>query len=156
MKKTIPFLFALFLITGCSTKASNKPSVIGEPVAPADTVVAEVKTVDEAAETSSDAVIQTAIREFLLGKTEAVRFTEKAKNDLEESTWPEVQCSVEGTLDAPESFKDLVVRKVGPNRYKYECVCPDHGDRYIDCCTVSANIASDGVVEIAAVTWDEP
>ena len=59
---------------------------------------------------------------------------------------------VEGMLDSPASFKDLVVRKVGAGLYKYEAVCPDHGDKFVDFTTISAHVARDGVVEIERVT----
>lgn len=38
--------------------------------------------------------------------------------------------------------------------YKYSCVCPDHGDKYTDCCTIHATLGSDGIVRIEHVTWD--
>lgn len=62
---------------------------------------------------------------------------------------------VEGMLDSPASFKDLVVRKVGAGLYKYEAVCPDHGDKFVDFTTISAHVAQDGVVEIEEVKWDD-
>lgn len=102
-----------------------------------------------------DEVIQNAIRDYLMGNEDAVRFTKRARQSLYESTWPEVQCSVEGDLAFPSDFKDLTVKSVGAGLYKYECICPDHGDRYTDCCTISAYIAHDGVVEIEDVKWDD-
>lgn len=104
---------------------------------------------------SDDEIIQTAIAKYLRGDDKAVRFTEKAKQDLAEFTWPEVQCSVEGLLNSPAAFRDLVVKRVGKGQYKYECICPGHGDRFVDFTTISATIAADGVVEIQAVTWDK-
>jgi hypothetical protein len=121
-----------------------------ESVAPVDTLVSDVTTPDP----SSDEIVQNAIAKFLKGNKDAVRFTERARQDLVESSWPEVQCSVEGELDSPASFKDLVVKKVGPGLYKYEAVCPDHGDKFVDFTTISAHIARDGV-EIEEVTWDD-
>lgn len=126
-------------------------------VAVEDTVISDDAGTDDAAvdaEPSSDEIVQDAIARFLKGDRTAVRFTERARRNLSESSWPEVQCSVEGTLDSPSSFKNLVVKKVGAGLYKYEAVCPDHGDRYIDFCTLSAYVARDGVVEIEEVTWD--
>ena len=152
MKQTLLLISALFLLSGCGSK-STKPMANDESGALVDTLVSEVSTDTE--EPSSDEIVQNAILKFLKGDKEAVRFTERAKKDLVESSWPEVQCCVEGELDSPASFKDLVVKKVGPGLYKYECVCPDHGDRYIDCCTMSAHVARDGVVEIEGVKWDE-
>ena len=58
-------------------------------------------------------------------------------------------------LTLPRISKTLSVKKVGPGLYKYEAVCPDHGDRYVDCCTMSAHVARDGVVEIEGVKWDD-
>ena len=150
MKQTLLLISALFLLSGCGSKTA-KPVANDESFAPVDTLVSEVTPPDP----SSDEIVQNAIRAFLLGDKDAVRFTERAKKDLYESTWPEVCCSVEGMLDSPASFKDLVVKKVGPGLYKYECVCPDHGDRFVDCCTMSAHVGRDGVVEIGRVQWDD-
>ena len=152
MKQSFFFISALFLLSGCGSKTA-KPVAGDESVAPVDTVVSEVAT--EKPEPSSDEIVQNAILEFLLGNKDAIRFTKRAKKDLMESSWPEVQCSKEGLLDSPASFKDLVVKKVGPGLYKYEAVCPDHGDRFVDFTTISAYVARDGVVEIEAVTWDD-
>ncbi len=152
MKQTLLLISALFLLSGCGSKTA-KPVANDDSVASIDTLVSDVST--DTSEPSSDEVVQNAIRAFLLGDKDAVRFTERAKRDLYESTWPEVQCSVEGELDSPASFKDLVVKKVGPGLYKYEAVCPTHGDRYIDCCSMSAHVAQDGVVEIDGVKWDD-
>ena len=151
MKQTLLLISALFLLLGCGSKTA-KPVANDESFAPVDTFVSDVTPPDPS---SDDEVVQNAIAKFLKGDKDAVRFTEQARQDLYESTWPEVCCSVEGMLDSPASFKDLVVKKVGPGLYKYECVCPDHGDRYIDCCTMSAHVARDGVVEIGRVQWDD-
>ena len=153
MKQTIILISALFLLSGCGSKTA-KPVANDESVAPVDTVVSEV-TDDTLSEPSSDEIVQNAIAKFLKGDKDAVRFTKRAKANLSESTWPEVCCSVEGMLDSPASFKDLTVKKVGPGLFKYEAVCPDHGDRFIDCCTMSAHVARDGVVEIDGVKWDD-
>ena len=154
MKQTLLLISALILLIGCGSKTA-KP-VADEPVTTTtDSVITTIVTDDAPSEPSSDEVVQNAILKFLKGDKDAVRFTEQAKKDLYESSWPEVQCSVEGMLDSPASFKDLVVKKVGPGLYKFECVCPDHGDRYIDCCTMSAFIDRDGVVEIEEVKWDD-
>jgi hypothetical protein len=150
MKQTLLFISALILLSGCGSK-TTKPVANDESVAPVDTFVSDVTPPDP----SSDEIVQNAIRAFLLGDKEAVRFTERARQDLYESSWPEVQCSVEGELDSPASFKDLTVKKVGPGLYKYEAVCPTHGDRFVDFTTISAYIARDGVVEIEEVTWDD-
>ena len=149
MKQTLLLISALFLLSGCGSKTA-KPVANDESVAPVDTVVSDV-----AAEPSSDEIVQNAIAKFLKGDKDAVRFTERARQDLYESSWPEVQCSVEGLLDSPASFKDLTVRKVGPGLYKYEAVCPDHGDHFVDFTTISAYVARDGVVEIEEVKWDD-
>ena len=150
MKQTLLLISALFLLSGCGSKTA-KPVANDDSVAPVDTFVSDVTPPDP----SSDEIVQNAIAKFLKGDKDAVRFTKRAKANLSESTWPEVCCSVEGMLDSPASFRDLVVKKVGPGLYKYECVCPDHGDRYVDCCTMSAHVAQDGVVEIEEVKWDD-
>lgn len=103
----------------------------------------------------TDTKIKTAIRNYLLGNSSAVRLTATAKSDLMESSWPEVQCSVSGDLDSPSRFKNLSVRKVGEGKYKFECTCPVHGDKFVDFTTISASIAPDGVVQIDRVLWDE-
>lgn len=150
MKHILLLISALFLLSGCGTKTA-KPVASDESVAPVDTLVSDMTTPDP----SSDEIVQNAIAKFLKGNKDAVRFTERARQDLVESSWPEVQCSVEGELDSPASFKDLTVKKVGPGLYKYECTCPTHGDKYIDCCTISAYIARDEVVVIEGVKWDD-
>lgn len=154
MKQTLLLISALFLLSGCGSKTA-KPVASDESVAPVDTLVSDVVTDDAPSEPSSDEVVQNAILKFLKGDKGAVRFTERAKRDLYESIWPEVQCSVKGELDSPASFKDLVVKKVGPGLYKYEAVCPTHGDRFVDFTTISAYVARDGVVEIEGVKWDD-
>ena len=103
----------------------------------------------------TDTKIKTAIRNYLLGNSSAVRLTATAKSDLMESSWPEVQCSVSGDLDSPSRFKNLSIRKVGEGKYKFECTCPVHGDKFVDFTTISASIAPDGVVQIDRVLWDE-
>ena len=150
MKQTLLLISVLFLLSGCGSKTA-KPVASDESVAPVDTLVSDVTTPDP----SSDEIVQNAILKFLKGDKDAVRFTDHARQDLTESSWPEVQCSVDGNLDSPASFKDVTVRKVGPGLYKYECVCPTHDDRYIDCCTISAYIARDEVVVIEGVKWDD-
>ena len=150
MKQTLLLISALFLLSGCGSKTA-KPVASDESVAPVDTLVSDVTTPDP----SSDEIVQNAILKFLKGDKDAVRFTERARQDLVESSWPEVQCSVEGELDSPASFKDLVVKKVGPGLYKYECTCPTHGDKFVDFTTISAYLARDGVVEIEGVKWDD-
>jgi len=153
MKQTTLLITALFLLSGCGSKTA-KPVANDESVAPVDTLISEV-TDDTSSEPSSDEVVQNAIAKILKGDKGAVRFTERAKRDLYESTWPEVCCSIEGLLDSPASFKDLTVKKVGPGLYKYECVCPTHGDKFVDFTTISAYVARDGAVEIEEVAWDD-
>ena len=155
MKQTLLLISALFLLSGCGSKTGH-PQSSDEPVTTTtDSVITATVTGDTSSEPSSDEIIQDAIAKFLKGDKDAVRFTERAKKDLYESTWPEVQCSVEGMLDSPASFKDLVVKKVGPGLYKYEAVCPDHGDKFVDFTTISAYVARDEVVEIEEVKWDD-
>lgn len=120
-----------------------------------DTTI-ENSTVEASAnDGDTDTKIKTAIRNYLLGNSSAVRLTATAKSDLMESSWPEVQCSVSGDLDSPSRFKNLSIRKVGEGKYKFECTCPVHGDKFVDFTTISASIAPDGVVQIDRVLWDE-
>ena len=149
MKQNILLISALFLLSGCGSKTAKPVATTTDSVITADV------TGDSSSEPSSDEVVQNAIRAFLLGDKDAVRFTERAQADLVESSWPEVQCSVEGELDSPASFKDLTVKKVGPGLFKYEAVCPTHGDKFVDFTTISAYVARDGVVEIEGVKWDD-
>jgi len=156
MKQQILLISVLILLVGCGSKPANNTYTPDQPEILDSMITSEISTgPTEATLDDDDEVVLNAIRDFLLGNTEAIRFTERAKQSLSESTWPEVQCSVEGVLDSPASFKDLTVKCVGAGLYKYECTCPDHGDHYIDCCTISAHIARDGVVEIEDVTWDD-
>ncbi len=167
MKQILSLLFAIFLLSGCGSKTTqNVPVEDTVAVTPietsseqaeniADSVPSDASATKDYTPKETDDKIQDAIARFLKGDKDAVRFAERARQDLYESTWPEVQCSVEGLLDSPASFKDLVVKKIGPGLYKYECTCPTHGDRYIDCCTISAYIARDEVVVIEGVKWDD-
>jgi hypothetical protein len=167
MKQTLSLLFAIFLLLGCGSKTTqNVPTEDAMAVSSTDTssealenivdsLPGDASQVKDYTPKETDDKIQDAIARFLKGDKDAVRFAERARQDLYVSTWPEVQCSVEGLLDSPASFKDLVVKKVGPGLYKYECVCPTHGDRYIDCCTISAYIARDEVVVIERIKWDD-
>lgn len=152
MKQTIILISALIFLSGCGSKTA-KPVANDESVATADTLVSDAST--DTPEPSSDEIVQNAILKFLKGDKDAVRFAERARQDLYESSWPEAQCSVEGLLDSPASFKDLVVKKVGPGLYKYECTCPTHGDRFVDFTTISAYIAPDEVVVIEGGKWDD-
>lgn len=151
MKHIILTLSSILLFCSCGNR--TKSYAFGDRdnlyAAVEDTAGQSSTTADE------DRIIRTAIRNFLRGNAGAAVLTSSAKADLVESTWPEVYCSVEGMLDSPASFEDLTVRKVGEGRYKYECVCPDHGDRYVDCCTIHARLGVDGVVKIVHITWDD-
>ena len=167
MKRTLSLLFAIFLLLGCGSKTTqNVPAKDTMTVSSidtsseqaeiiADSLPSDASTTKDYTSKETDKKIQDAIARFLKGDKDAVRFAERARQDLYESSWPEAQCSVEGLLDSPASFKDLVVKKVGPGLYKYECTCPTHGDKYIDCCTISAYIARDEVVVIEGVKWDD-
>lgn len=155
MKKKLLLISFLAILAGCGSKTS-KPVLTKEAV-PNDSEISytEEPPVYDTTEPAIDDMVCNAIADFLKGDKSAIRFTEKARQDLVESTWPEVQCTVEGLLDSPASFRDLAVKPVGPGKYKFECVCPDHGDKYTDCCTISASVAPDGKVQIEAVTWDD-
>lgn len=149
MKLLVFTLSSFLLLASCG----NKTSDANVTDAVKDSVV--VNQSEQSAITDDDKVICDAIRNFLLNKPDAAVLTKSAKSDLMESTWPEVACSVEGMLDSPAGFRNLTVKKVGEGRYRYECVCPDHGDRYVDCCTIHAILDPDGVVKIQHVTWDD-
>ena len=167
MKQTLSLLFAIFLLSGCGSKTTqNVPAedtVVVSPIKTsseqaeiiADSLPGDASPVKDYTPKETDDKIQDAIARFLKGDKDAVRFAERARQDLYESTWPEVQCSVEGLLDSPASFKDLVVKKVGPGLYKYECTCSTHGDKFVDFTTISAYIARDEVVVIEGIKWDD-
>lgn len=150
MKDSLLFFIFLLLLSGCNNKSNSIP--------PHSTDTAIELIVEESNPTTnniaSDDIICTAIKNYLLGKSEAAILTPTARENLTESTWPEVQCSVDGELDSPKSFNALTVKKVGNGLYKYECVCPNHGDRFIDYCTIHATLSDDGVVRIERITWD--
>lgn len=135
------------MLLSCASKA-QKGTPFQEPTT-------ETSTELSMNDGDTDTKIQTAIRDYLLGNSSAVRLTSTARNDLSESSWPEVQCSVTGNLDSPSGFKNLSVRKVGEGKYKFECTCPIHGDKFVDFTTISASIGTDGVVQIDRVIWDE-
>lgn len=135
------------MLLSCSVKAQN-PNV-------KDTSTENFMVEVSAKKGDTETKIKTAIRNYLLGNSSAVRFTATAKSDLMESSWPEVQCSVSGDLDSPSRFKNLSVRKVGKGKYKFECTCPVHGDKFVDFTTISASVGPDGVVQIDRVIWDE-
>ena len=156
MKQQILLISVLIFLVGCGSKPANNTYTSDESEHTDSVKPIEILTELTGATLDDDEVVLNAIRDFLLGNKEAVRFTERARQSLYESTWPEVQCSVEGILDSPSSFKDLTVKRVGAGLYKYECTCPDHGDHFIDYCTISAYMARDGGVEIEEVRWDEP
>lgn len=134
------------VLLSCSLKPHNSN--------PQDTMT-ETSTEVPANDVDTDAKIKSAIRNYLLGSKSAIRFTTAVKQDLMESSWPEVQCSVSGNLDAPSRFKNLTVRKVDGGKYKFECTCPIHGDKFVDYTTISASVAPDDVVQIDRVIWDE-
>ena len=118
------------------------------------TLLFTLVSVSVTAQTTTDTTICAAIRNYLLGRSGGAILTASAKQDLTESTWPEVQCSVEGLLDSPRNFKNLTVKRVAPGKYKYSCVCPDHGDKFTDFTTISAYLGKDGKVRITHVKWD--
>ncbi len=161
MKQQLYLLVSLILLAGCGSKSHQTSESTEESATDNNEYVSDYSpTIDFETDNSTedtsdtDEVICKAIVDYLNGDDDAVRFMERTKEDLYESTWPEVYCSVEGVLDSPAAFKDLVVKKVGPGQFKYECVCPDHGDRYVDNWTISAYIARDGVVEIEEIKLD--
>lgn len=135
----------MLLSCGTKTQHANATDVSTEKSA--------VETTENDGDT--DTKIIDAIIRYLLGDSSAVRLAETAKKDLMESSWPEVQCSVSGDLDSPSRFKNLSVRQVGEGKYKFECTCPVHGDKFVDFTTIYASVALDGVVQIDRVLWDE-
>lgn len=159
----IPML--VLALSGCTSNSKQPQEADDQTVAVKDTLAMEKTTEDSTTaesvreqvhneEVDNDARICQALARFLLDKIGGAVLSESARNDLVESSWPEVQCSVEGTLDVPSSFKDLVVKKVGEGRYRYQCVCPDHGDVYVDCCVMEAHIEPDGRTVIDHVLWE--
>ena len=140
-------IIIISLLTLCSCGGKRQANVASE--ASADTIDAIVEESIDA-----DGIICEALQAYLMGDESAVEFSDAAKEDLDESTWPEVQCSVDEYLYSPSEFNDLEVKKVGEGLYKYECVCPEHGDRYVDFCTIQASLSPENEVIIDHVTWD--
>lgn len=103
---------------------------------------------------SDDVVICTAIRNFLQQKPDAAVLTSGAERDLLESTWPEVFCEADCMLDSPKDWVDIKVWKDEDGRYRYSCVCPRHGETFVDCTTMEAHVSTDGRVYIDHVAWD--
>ena len=147
MKQIFSLFILVALLALCSCGGKSQVKVVSQ--VPADTVdaIAEVSV-------NADKIICEALQTYLMGDESAVEFSDAAKEDLNESTWPEVQCGVDEFLYSPSEFKDLEVKKVGEGLYKYECVCPEHGDRYVDFCTIQASLSSEDKVIIDHVTWD--
>lgn len=148
--KQITIIISIMLL--CCHMGMNAAN--GEQLTESIQQEAQPQTSMPIAQTSDDAKVMKALKKYIKGNDKACRLSAQAKEDLVESTWPEVYCSVSNDLASPSDFKKLVVRKVGDNLYKYECVCPEHGDRYVDCCTVEAVVCVDGVVQINHVIWD--
>ena len=110
MKQTLLLISALFLLSGCGSKTA-KPVANDESVAPVDTFVSDVTPPDP----SSDEIVQNAIAKFLKGDKDAVRFTERAKRDLyESSSWPEVWCRRGRCLTALRVSKIWWSRRLAP------------------------------------------
>lgn len=137
-------LVIMAIICSCSQKKATTMSNDPEPLQDSSASAPE--------EMDSDSVICSHIKAYLHNDEDAVQITESAKEDLFESSWPEVFCSVEKTLDAP--WEKLTVKKVGVGKYKYECICPEHGDKYVDNWTISAHL-DNGTVIITHITPDE-
>lgn len=174
MKTSSILLALLLMLTSCGNKSNDTPQAM--PAEDTTTETMEQTTTETVEQTtpkpfssddeeytralaeapSDDDIIREGIKGFLLGKPDAAYLTDRAEADIAESSWPEVQCSVDGTLDSPRSFRNLKVKEVGPRKYKYECTCPKHGDKFVDYCTVEAYLERDGeTVTIDEVTWDD-
>lgn len=166
MKSYRIILATLLMLSACGNNTNDNPQAL--PVEDSITGTTEQTTPkpfssdDEEytralAEAPSDEdIICEALKDFLLGKPDAAYLTDRAEADIAESSWPEAQCSVEGTLYSPRSSKNLTVKVAGYG-YKYECVCPKHGDKFVDYCTMKAYLERDGeTVTIEGVTWDDP
>ena len=105
-------------------------------------------------ESGDEEVICTAIRNFLLKKHDAAVLTPSEERDLEESSWPEVFCETDGMLDSPKEWGDVKVWKEKKGHYRFSCVCPRHGETFVDCTTMEAHVSPDGKVYIDHVVWD--
>lgn len=143
----------IFMLSACGDKAV--PSQISLTEKSSEEIIEQPASENSSASLSDDDIVCEAIKNFLLGKPAAAVMSEQAKADLTESSWPEVYCSIEGVLDSPRFFKSLTVKQVAPGKYKYECICPDHGDKFVDFCTIEARITGDGkTVVIERIKWD--
>ena len=128
MKVSLLFVFFMLLLSGCNDKSNS--------ISPLSAETAIESTVEESNPTAEnidpDDIICTAIKNYLLGKSEAAILTPTAREDLTESTWPEVQCSVDGVLDSPKSFNELTVKKDGNGNYKVSAQSAIFAPNYIN------------------------
>lgn len=134
------FLLSAALLLAAVSCTTNKADSTAEPA------------VNNEEQVNEEAICE-AICNYYLHKPGAATLSSTARNETYGSSWPEVQCHVDGDLYNPKSFKDHTVRKVGEGQYKFECTCPRHGDKYVDVCTIHASMNEDGTVVIEHVKW---
>lgn len=152
---TIMVLFVLIIY--CSNKRSdtqpidqNQYAVEYDDYSTTEDTISEIATYDDYNDSDYsnesldeyDTETCSAIRNFLLGKSDNVVLNNE--EDLLECSWPEAQCSVDGTLYSPIDARNLTVKDIGNGRYRFECECPEHGDKYIDSRIITANYSING------------
>lgn len=79
MKQQILLISVLILLVGCGSKPTNNTYTSDEPERLDSVITSEISTESTEATLDDDEVVLNAIRDFLLGNTKAVRFTERAK-----------------------------------------------------------------------------
>lgn len=85
-------------------------------------------------------------------KNPNVVLSSRAKEDLMDSSWPEIFCKRTENLD--KVGPGVVVKKVGENAYRYECKCTCGKETYVDNWIMNA-VLQDGKVKILSFGFQE-
>lgn len=103
---------------------------------------------------NTEAFIKAELAKYIKNyrKNPNVVLSSRAKEDLMDSSWPEISCNIEGALDNVGS--DVVVNKVGENAYRYQCKCTCGKETYVDNWIINA-ILQDGKVKILSFGFKE-
>lgn len=163
MKTNYILLATILMLTACGNKTKDTPQALPVQETAMETVEqtspkpfsSDDEEYSRAEPPSEDDIICEAIKDFILGKTDAVILSDVAIASLAESSWPEAQCSVDGSLYSSRSSKKLTV-KVYDYGYKYECTCPKHGDKFVDDHILAAFLNEDKAVYIEGIGEEIP
>lgn len=159
MKPFHIFIFICLLLTSCSNDKKDGTASMssgGQVEMDADSLdsTSEAFTEAKVPEPDTEYIICNAISSFIRGNSHKVVLSSEARRDIENMKWPMVSCSEEGLRDSPSAFNNLLVKPVAPGKYRYECECPRHGDKFVDDCTISAFLKDDNTVVIERVQHD--